>query len=195
MKAVACYIRVSSGGKPQAGQRRAINQWLKDNRISAKSVRWYIDKETSDKPTQPELERLRGDISAGGIGAVVVWHFDRLSISITKGLRVLRDLLKKPLRIVSISQDIDVKGGAGKPVAAVVNGLAEMAYEVSQERTNAGVAAARALGRIGGRPPITADHPKVVKAKELCEAGKLSDNAICKRLKISKSTYLRYLQL
>ena len=62
MKIVACYIRVSPGGKNQASQRRKINQWLNSNRIKAKTVQWYIDKETSYKPTQPELERLRGDL-------------------------------------------------------------------------------------------------------------------------------------
>ena len=49
MKFVACYIRVSTVGTPQAVQRREINRWLKSNRISAKAVRWYIDKSATHR--------------------------------------------------------------------------------------------------------------------------------------------------
>ncbi len=195
MKFVACYIRVSMGGKNQAGQRREINQWLKSNRISPKSVRWYIDKSNSDSLSRRAFEKLQADISNREVGTVVVWRLDRLSPTMRDGLSTLCDWSKKPLRIVSVTQHIDFKGGAGKAIASVVNGLAEMAYETKREQSKAGLAASRASGRVGGRPEIAADDAKVLKVKKLQKDSKLSVGDICKRLKISRSTYYRYVAM
>ena len=93
---------------------------------------------------------------------------------------------------LSVTQHIDFKAGATKPIASVVNGLAEMAYETKREQSMAGLAAARASGRVGGRPKVAADDADVLEAKKLHKDGKLTSGDICKRLKISRSTYNRY---
>ena len=111
------------------------------------------------------------------------------------GLSILRDWSKKPLRIVSVTQHVDFKGGAGTAIASVVNGLAEMAYETKREQSKAGLATARASGRVGGRPEVAADDANVLKVKKLQKDGSLSINEICKKLKISRSTYYRYVAL
>lgn len=108
------------------------------------------------------------------------------------GLTILGEWSKMPLRIVSVTQRIDFKGGAGTPIAAVVKGLAEMAYETKREQSKAGLEAARASGRVGGRPKVTPDDAKVLKVKKLDRDGKLGIDDICKRFKISRSTYYRY---
>lgn len=195
MKIVACYIRVSPGGKNQATQRREINQWLKSNRINSKTMRWYIDKSNSDSTNRRAFEKLQADISNREVGTVVIWRLDRLSPTMRDGLSILRDWSNGPLRIVSVTQHIDFKGGAGKAIASVVNGLAEMAYETKREQSKAGLAAARARGSEGGRPEVAADDAKVLKVKELEKDGKLSVGGICKKLKISRSTYYRYVRL
>jgi len=195
MKIVACYIRVSPGGKNQARQRREINQWLKSNRINPKTVHWYIDKSNSDSLRRRAFEKLQANISGREVGAVIVWSLDRIAPTMRDGLSILSEWSKLPLRIVSVSQHIDFKGGAKKPIAAVINGLAEMAYETRREQSMAGVVAARAKGRFGGRPAITADDPRVQKVKKSHKDGELSVDEICKRLKISRSTYNRYLDL
>jgi DNA invertase Pin-like site-specific DNA recombinase len=192
MKTVACYIRVSPEVKNQAGQRREINQWLKSNRINPKTVQWYIDKSNSDSLSRPALEQLQAGISNREVSTVVIWRLDRLSPTLRDGLSILCDWSKRPLRIVSVTQHIDFKGGAGKAIAAVVNGLAEMAFETKREQSMAGLAVARASGRVGGRPSIGADEAKVLKLKKLIKEKKLSPPAICKRLKISRSTFYRY---
>lgn len=190
---VACYIRVSPAGKNQAGQRREINQWLKSNRIHPKTVHWYIDKSNRDAFSRRAFEKLQGNISNREVGTVVIWRLDRLAPTMRDGLSILCDWSQRPLRIVSVTQHIDFKGGAGKAIAAVVNGLAEMAYETRREQSQAGLAAARASGRVGGRPEVAADDAKVLKVKKLQKDGKLSAGDICKRLKISRSTYYRYI--
>ena len=112
-----------------------------------------------------------------------------------EGFSILCDWSNRPLRIVSVTQNIDYKGGPNKAIATVVNGLAEMAYETKREQSKAGLEAARARGDVGGRPEVTSDHAKVVKVKKLEKEGKLSVGDICKRVKISRSTYHRYLNL
>ncbi len=195
MKIVACYIRVSMVENDQAKQRRQINHWLKSNRLSSKTVRWYIDKSTMKELRQPKLESLQADVLDGQVRAVVVWHFDRLSLATRKGLKVLIDWCEHSLRIVSVSQQIDIKSKDCGMIASVLSGVAEMDAETRRERTKVGLAAARARGRKGGRPPIGLDEANVLKAKKLQKNMSLSVGDICKRLKISRSTYYRYVRM
>ena len=109
MKFVACYIRVSTVENNQAKQRREINRWLKIQRINTTTVRWYIDKSTDDILRQSKFERLQAAVLDGRVRAVVVWHLDRLSGTTRDGLKVLIDWCDKSLRIVSVSQQIEVK--------------------------------------------------------------------------------------
>ncbi len=195
MKIVACYIRVSMVENDQAKQRREINHWLKSNRFSPKTVRWYIDKPSKKELRQPKLERLQADILDGQVRAVVVWHFDRLSLATRNGLRVLIDWCGKSLRIVSVSQQIDIKSQNWGMIASVLCGVAEMDEETIRERTKVGLAAARALGRAGGRAPIGPNEANVLKAKKLQKDMSLSIGDACKRLNVSRSTYYRYLAM
>ena len=64
-----------------------------------------------------------------------------------------------------------------------------------QERTRAGLAAARARGRLGGRPPLAPEDTRVQMAKTLYETGAHEISAICQTLGISRSTFYRYLAL
>ena len=195
MKIIACYIRISAVKNDQAKQRREINQWLKRNRIGSKAVRWYIDKPSKKELHQPKLEALKADIDSGKVRAVVVWHFDRLALATRDGLSALIDWCDNTLRIVSVSQEIDIKAKDGPMISSVLRGVVELDEQTRRERTKVGLAAARARGRFGGRPPISSDGAKVVKAKELSEDMTLSVDEICERLKISRSTYYRYIAM
>jgi DNA invertase Pin-like site-specific DNA recombinase len=195
MQIVACYIRVSPGSKNQAAQRREINQWIKSNHIHSKTVRWYIDKSTGASTNRRAFSKLQVDISNREVGTVVIWSLDRLSPTMRDGLSILGDWSNGPLRIVSVTQQIDFRGGAGNAIASVVNGLAEMAYETKREQSTIGLAIARARGREAGRPPVAADDPRVLQAKKLQKNSKIGIDDICMRLKISRTTYYRYVGL
>ena len=195
MKIVACYIRVSMVENDQAKQRREINHWLKSNRFSPKAVRWYIDKPSKKELRQPKLESLQADILDGQVRAVVVWHFDRLSLATRKGLGVLVNWCDKSLRIVSVNQQIDIKSKDCGMIASVLRGVAEMDEATRGERTKVGLAAARARGHLGGRPPIAQNDANVLKAKKLQKDMSLSIGDICKKLNVSRSTYYRYLAM
>ncbi len=194
MKFVACYIRVSTVEKNQAEQRREINRWLTSNRISPKSVRWYIDKPTA-KLRRPKYETLQTDILDGKVRAVVVWRLDRLSEKARDGLNVLIDWCDKSLRVVSVSQKIDFKASDCKMIASVLHGVVDMSKQTRRERTKVGLASARARGRAGGRPKTAADDARVLMAKKLTKNHKLTVDDICTRLKISRSTYYRYVAM
>ena len=195
MKIVACYVRVSTVDKNQAEQRRGINRWLKENRINPKVVRWYIDKSAGDNLRRSKFERLQTDILAGKVRAVVVWRFDRLADTTRDGLNVLIDWCDKSLPVVSVDQRIEFKLRDCGMIASVLRGVAEMDEQTRRERTKVGLASARARGRAGGRPKIAADEATVLLAKKLQKDSSLSIGDICKRLKISQSTYYRYVAL
>ena len=73
--------------------------------------------------------------------------------------------------------------------------LAQFERRLIQERTKAGLAAARARGRNGGRPKVAADEVKVVLAKKLHADNSLEIDDIWKTLRISRSTFYRYVRL
>ena len=93
-----------------------------------------------------------------------------------------------------MDQQIDFKGNIGKTISTVLSGVAEMDQEARRERTVAGLAAARKRGRVGGRPPVAADDPRVLKAKKMAAKGK-NPSEIAKALEVSKATANRYLNL
>ena len=191
MKFVACYIRVSTVGTAQATQRREINRWLKSNRINAKAVRWYIDK-SDTLLRRPKFAQLLADILDGKVRAVVVSHLDRLATTPREGQNVLIDWCDASLRVVSVSQQIDIKSKDATMIGTVLRGVREMDEQTRGERTRAGLAAAIASGCVVGRPKVLADDAAVLKAKKLMKDGKLTVNEICEKLNISRSTYYRY---
>ena len=77
----------------------------------------------------------------------------------------------------------------------IFSSLAQFDRRLIQERTTAGLAAARAQGRLGGRKPIRVDDPKVVTAKRLHKDRSLSIDQICETLGIPRATFYRYLAL
>jgi DNA invertase Pin-like site-specific DNA recombinase len=192
MKFIACYIRVTAVEPDHAKQRREIARWLKSNRINPKSVHWYADKSTDDPARRPRWEALQADIGDGKARAVVVWHFDRLAGTTRDGLNVLMDWCNKSLRVVSVSQQIDIASRDATGVAPILRAVAEMDERTRRERTKAGLASARARGRLGGRPRLAPDDPKILSAKKLQKDHTLSIDEICRKLEISRSTYYRH---
>jgi DNA invertase Pin-like site-specific DNA recombinase len=191
MKEVACYVRVSTVGQNEAGQRREIERWLQGNGTDPENVRWYLDKSTGDNLDRPGFERLQCDIFQGDIGTVVIWRLDRLSRTIRDGLNTLCDWCDRSLRIVSVSQQIDFNGTIGKMIASVLFGVAEMEQETRRERQRAGIDAAKARGVYLGRQKGTTKATPG-RALELRASG-LKVAEIATALGISRRTAMRYL--
>ena len=187
----AAYVRVSTVGQNEAGQRRKVREWLKGNGVD--KVRWYVDKATGDNLDRPEFEKLQADIFNGTVKTVVVFKLDRLSRDLADGINTLTDWLEKGVRIVSVTQQLDFSGATGKLVAAVLFAVAEMEQETRRERQAVGIAVAKEKGVYTGRKAgAVKKGVKPARAKQLRKQG-LTYAEIADTMGISQSTVRRYL--
>src|SRR5690242_15132390 len=92
-----------------------------------------------------------------------------------------------------MTENIDTTTPGGKLIFHLMGALAEFERDLIRERTLAGLAAAKARGRVGGRPRKTA-HGKVALARHLYQESKHSVTEICSMLEISRSTFFRYVR-
>jgi DNA invertase Pin-like site-specific DNA recombinase len=191
-KVVAAYVRVSTVGQNEDGQKAEIQQWLSGNGVDPASVLWFVDKKSGDNLQRPAFEKMQKAVFTGKIDAVVVWKLDRLSRSLKDGLNVLSDWCDKGLRVVSVTQQIDFNGTLGKMLAAVLLGIAEMEQETRRERQAAGIAAAKKRGTYQGRRKGTT-KAKPQRAISLKEKG-LTVEEIGKALGVSRNTVFRYVR-
>ncbi len=189
---ISCYVRVSTIGQNEAGQRAEIERWLVGNGIDPATVVWYIDKgKSGDSLKRPAFERLQAAIFAGEIKTVVVYKLDRLSRRLREGLDVLCDWCDRGLRVVSVTQQIDFNGTVGKMLAAVLLGIAEMEQETRRERQAAGIAIAKREGIYKGRKAgTTKASPE--RARALLAKGNDVGEIAC-ALGTSERTVRRYL--
>jgi len=88
---------------------------------------------------------------------------------------------------------IDTTTASGELIFNIFSSLAQFERKLIQERTYAGLKAARARGKKGGRKRIDTNDPKVLTAKKMHKDHNMSINDICKTLKISRATFYRYL--
>jgi DNA invertase Pin-like site-specific DNA recombinase len=188
---VACYCRVSSRRQSPESQKAEIQRWLRQNRIRARRVVWFEDTETGRSLKRPAFERLQQVIFAGKVEMVVVWKLDRLSRRQRDGINLLADWCERGVRIVVVTQQIDLSGTVGRLVASVLFGLAEIEQEFRHERQAAGIAVAKRKGIYRGRKRGTT-KAKPVRARALRSRG-LTTTEIANALKISPRTVFRYL--
>ena len=96
----------------------------------------------------------------------------------------------------SLGEAIDTSSATGELVFHIFVALAQFERRLLQERTRAGLEAARARGRKGGRPPVTAlNNPKVAAAKAMHAQNQMSIDDICSSLNISRATLYRWIKL
>ncbi len=123
---------------------------------------------------------------------LVVWRLDRLGRSIKNLINLAETLKERGVGLMSISEAIDTSSSGGQLVFHLFGALAEFERNLIRERVNAGLSAARARGRVGGRPKLL-DANKQQLAVDLYAARKHSIKEICELLGISKTTLYAYL--
>ena len=144
--------------------------------------------------TRPELDRLLEQTRRGDV--IVIWKLDRLGRSLKHLVALISELLDKGVGLKSLNDPIDTTSSQGRLIFNIFASLAEFERDVIIERTQAGLKAARARGRKGGRPKglTEAAKRKAVAAKALYNEGNLSVNEIAGNLGISKGTLYSYLR-
>ncbi len=149
----------------------------------------YTDKMSGAKTNRPGLEEILGFIRKGD--TLVVWRLDRLGRSLKHLIQVLNQLDERGVYFKSIQESLDTSTPGGKLIFHVFGALAEFERDIIRERTLAGLAAARARGRKGGRPSKLSKK-QVEMAKNLMKDTNIPIGEICQTLGVSKATLYRY---
>ncbi len=155
------------------------------------AVRWFEDKETGTTTRRFAFEQLQKAIFDGLVKTVVVWKLDRIPRRQRDGINVLADWCERDVRVVSITQEIDLSGVMGRMVASVMFGLAEIELEYRKECQAAGIRVARKEGVYTGRQKGTTKG-KPERARAFKNQG-LTVAEIVNAMAVSKRTVFRYL--
>lgn len=170
------YARVSTDAQSLDRQIDALNKYSVDELLT--------EKMTGTKRSRPELDRLIDKMREGD--TVVIESLSRLGRS-TKDLLALVELFnERGVVLVSLKENIDISTPTGKLLVTVLSALCQFERDLTVQRTNEGLTAARARGRKGGRPPK--DKKAIEKALKLYDAHAMSVAEICEVCGISQGT-------
>jgi DNA invertase Pin-like site-specific DNA recombinase len=176
------YARVSTADQTLDLQRDALekagcSKIFTDTASGAKAERTGLDE---------ALNYLRPS------DTLVVWRLDRLGRSLRHLIESITGLANRQIGFKSITESIDTTTSGGKLIFHIFGALAEFERDIIRERTQAGLQAARARGRKGGRPKILTGRKAQI-ATELYDNRKSTVEDICRTLNISRATLYRYI--
>jgi len=177
------YARVSTDDQNLDLQRDALNQ--------AGCNQIFEDQLSGAKAERPGLQKALQYARAGD--NLVVWRLDRLSRSLKDLIEMVALLEGKGIGLKSLQEAIDTQTSGGKLIFHIFGALAEFERNLIRERTQAGLQAARARGRKGGRPKAL-DKNKQALAVKLYDEKKHSVDQVCQMMGISKPTLYKYIE-
>ncbi|MBK8903104.1 MAG: recombinase family protein [Anaerolineaceae bacterium] len=151
----------------------------------------FTDKISGSKVERPGIQKALDFLREGD--SLVVWRLDRLGRSLKHLIEVITLLEERKIGFSSLQESIDTTTSGGKLIFHIFGALAEFERNLIRERTKAGLAAARARGRKGGRPRVF-DDKKIKLARNLYDSQKHPISEICETLEVSKSTLYNYLK-
>jgi DNA invertase Pin-like site-specific DNA recombinase len=149
----------------------------------------FEEKVSGKRDDRPELNRLLDQLREGD--TLVVYKLDRLGRSTFKLLELTEDFERRGIEFISIKDGIDTTTPMGKFFFRTMASIAELERDIIAEHTRAGLQAARARGRSGGRPKT--DKNKLEAAASLYQAGKMSVPEIVDATGVSKATLYRHI--
>ncbi len=174
------YARVSTDDQTLDLQRDALKR--------AKCRHTYEEQASGKNTARPELEACLKALRKGD--TLVVWRLDRLGRSLRDLIQLTQDLQGRGIGLESLTEKIDTVSTTGKLVFHVFAALAEFERNLIRERTLAGLKAARARGRNGGRPKkLSAKELKTIRT--LLRSNEVPVRDIAAQFKVNRSTLYR----
>ena len=139
---------------------------------------------------RPELQAALDYMREGD--TLVVWRLDRLARSLKRLITTVEDLEQRGIGFRSLTEAMDTTTNGGRLVFHIFAALAEFERGIIRERTMAGLEAAKARGRTGGRPPAM-NEADITAARAMLKANGISVAEVAERLQVSPSTLYRHL--
>ena len=176
------YARVSTDDQNLDLQRDALQR--------AGCHRIYEERASGKSADRPQLDECLADLRQGD--ALIVWRLDRLGRSLPDLVRIVGDLEQRGVGFESLAEHIETGSATGKLVFHVFAALAEFERNLIRERTRAGLDAARARGRTGGRKPKIGDKERR-EIQALYDAKTVPVSDIARRYGVSRTTLYKHL--
>lgn len=176
------YCRVSTTQQDEALQLDALEKIGVD--------RVFVDRVSGSTENRPALDELLGQLRAGD--TLVVWRLDRLGRSLKHLIELVGELDHRGVGLRSITESIDTSTPGGKLIFHVFGALAEFERDLIRERTQAGLTAARARGRVGGRPTVWTPE-RLRTARAMYDSREHDVAAIARVLGVSRASVYRAL--
>lgn len=176
------YARVSTDQQDHALQLDALR--------AAGCTKVFIETASGTRTDRPELAKALDAAREGDV--LVIWRLDRLARSLRHLIDIADDLNRRGIGLKSLTESIDTATATGRLLCAVLGAVGQMEVEVLRERTRAGLAAAAARGRLGGRPR-SLDDTKLRVARTLVADGTLTMAEIAAQVGCAPSTLYRSL--
>lgn len=177
------YARVSTGDQDAQLQLDALT--------AAGCYHVFADTASGSLESRPELDKLLDQIRPGD--TLVAWRLDRLGRSIRHLINHMVGLQQQGVDFKSLQENIDTNSSGGRLIFNIFAPLAEFERDLIRERTNAGLQAARARGRAGGRP-ASLSPDKLRTARRLYKQKDMTVAQIGEALWVSRSTIYRSLR-
>jgi DNA invertase Pin-like site-specific DNA recombinase len=175
------YARVSTQDQDPALQLDALER--------AGCERIYRETASGAQRDRPELKAALDYMRDGD--TLVVWRLDRLARSMKQLIETVEDLEARGVGFRSLTESIDTTTAGGRLVFHIFGALAEFERSIIRDRTRAGLAAARARGRTGGRPPVLKDSDRAAALALLCDAD-IPVKEVARRLGISQAALYQH---
>ena len=151
----------------------------------------YEEKMSGKIKNRPALDEALNFMRKGD--TLVVWKLDRLGRSLKHLIEIINNLMDNGMYFMSLQEKIDTTSTSGKLIFHIFAALAEFEREIISERTKAGLKAARARGRFGGRPKkLNEEQAQMV--RKMWKDHTIPIEEICRTFDISRTAMYRYLK-
>lgn len=174
------YARTSTSSQDHALQLDALK--------AAGCERIFIETGSGTKSDRPELRKALDFAREGDV--IVVYALSRLARSIRNLIQIGDELEKRGIGLMSLTEAIDTTTPTGRFTYVLLGALANLEVDLLRQRTKDGLRAARARGRVGGRPK-SLDETKVAVARALLKEGTLTMAEIAEHIGVAPSTLYR----